>query len=992
MSRSVPPSAIAPAAPASAGPCSGDLGAAALAAAARGWPVFPLAAGAKRPATRHGLHEASTDPAIVARWWRAAPRCNIGLALGPRAAANDATSGAAADAGAVGTGLFVLDLDPRTDPDTGEVFTLERLRADVEALIGCPLPPTLEQETPSGGRHLFFRQPDGPALGNRRGLLNRLAHVDVRGAGGYVVLAPSVRLEAGRATGAWRFATALDPAEAPAALVAALRADHHAGEAGTGPGDDSAPPRPAAAGTGAKAAPGDPDARRARAYALAAFDAAVAALEAAREGTRNQTLNDTALKLGHFVGAGLLAEAVVVAALETVARGWPEFAKSAGTIRSGLTAGKAQPFDPARLGPDRAPDRGAWPAPDRARAALRLAGSAGSGAGPGPDAPPGPGPRDDAQGQPQPARWALQGGLARETGVGDGTGEEDPGAEDGADDAGGGGAAGPPARVPAEPPPEPYDLGLLPLTDLGNAERFVARHKARVRHCHALGWLVWDGRRWAVDAGADAVRRLAADTVRAIRAEADAIAAKRLVDDGRKFFQADVGTWFGGDLLVEVTPKTGSAVWLSDKVRSWARASESASKLSALVTVAAPWLAVDAAALDVDPMAINVLNGTLRVARRDDGRDYVQRHDHNPADLITKLAPVVYDPEATCPHYDALLERYQPDAAMRDFLHRWAGVSLTGAALQVMCFFYGMGANGKSTVVDAWARLAGDYSQTTGPETLLEQGRNRKGGDATPDLARLPGCRLLRIAEPDKGVNWNEGLIKALTGGEPIMARHLNRDFFEFAPSFKITMSGNHKPGVKGTDDGIWRRLRLVPWEVMIPPAERIDKNVLAARIDGAGGAERSGILNRLLDGLRDWLDRGLGEPAAVTEATAAYRTDSDPLGRFLSLCTEPDPEGRVQSSVIYAVFCAWAVAVGEKTWTQTGFSRAMTDRGIRSVHSNQRFFAGLRLVKGVADFPAGEQAPGQPHGWTDERRAPPGDRDRDRDRDREHRPPAADW
>ena len=888
MSRSVPPSAIAPAAPASAGPCSGDLGAAALAAAARGWPVFPLAAGAKRPATRHGLHEASTDPAIVARWWRAAPRCNIGLALGPRAAANDATSGAAADAGAVGTGLFVLDLDPRTDPDTGEVFTLERLRADVEALIGCPLPPTLEQETPSGGRHLFFRQPDGPALGNRRGLLNRLAHVDVRGAGGYVVLAPSVRLEAGRATGAWRFATALDPAEAPAALVAALRADHHAGEAGTGPGDDSAPPRPAAAGTGAKAAPGDPDARRARAYALAAFDAAVAALEAAREGTRNQTLNDTALKLGHFVGAGLLAEAVVVAALETVARGWPEFAKSAGTIRSGLTAGKAQPFDPARLGP--------------------------------------------------------------------------------------------------------YDLGLLPLTDLGNAERFVARHKARVRHCHALGWLVWDGRRWAVDAGADAVRRLAADTVRAIRAEADAIAAKRLVDDGRKFFQADVGTWFGGDLLVEVTPKTGSAVWLSDKVRSWARASESASKLSALVTVAAPWLAVDAAALDADPMAINVLNGTLRVARRDDGRDYVQRHDHNPADLITKLAPVVYDPEATCPHYDALLERYQPDAAMRDFLHRWAGVSLTGAALQVMCFFYGMGANGKSTVVDAWARLAGDYSQTTGPETLLEQGRNRKGGDATPDLARLPGCRLLRIAEPDKGVNWNEGLIKALTGGEPIMARHLNRDFFEFAPSFKITMSGNHKPGVKGTDDGIWRRLRLVPWEVMIPPAERIDKNVLAARIDGAGGAERSGILNRLLDGLRDWLDRGLGEPAAVTEATAAYRTDSDPLGRFLSLCTEPDPEGRVQSSVIYVVFCAWAVAVGEKTWTQTGFSRAMTDRGIRSVHSNQRFFAGLRLVKGVADFPAGEQAPGQPHGWTDERRAPPGDRDRDRDRDREHRPPEADW
>lgn len=483
--------------------------------------------------------------------------------------------------------------------------------------------------------------------------------------------------------------------------------------------------------------------------------------------------------------------------------------------------------------------------------------------------------------------------------------------------------------------PDDLALALLPLTDLGNAERFAARNKGRLVYVAALGWLAWDGRRWARNGADEVVTRAVHDTVRAIQKEADA-----LKNSAR-------------DVEVEPATRSKDAVWLSDRVKKWGRSSEAASKLKPVAIQAAPYLAVDPSALDADPLAITVLNGTLKMRRPapgggDDG-DLVRLCPHDPRDLITKLAPVIYDPTATCPAYDGFFAEIQAPPEMRRFLHQWGGYSLTGdVGEQKLCFFYGKGKNGKSTLVDAWGLVAGDYGETVPIETFLDQGRGRNAGAATPDLAILPGIRFLRTSEPEKGAKLAEALIKLVTGGEPIQARHLNRDYFKFRPAFKLTMSGNYRPAIDGTDEGIWRRLVLVPFSVTVAAPDRA--------LPGKLAGEASGILNRLLDGLRDWLENGMQWPEIVLDATEAYRDDSDPLGRFLADAVEADPGGREQASVFHRVFCAWARGAGEKEWTPKGLAGAMKERGYRSKQSNVMWWLGVRLRKTVTDY---EDLPG---------------------------------
>jgi putative DNA primase/helicase len=348
-------------------------------------------------------------------------------------------------------------------------------------------------------------------------------------------------------------------------------------------------------------------------------------------------------------------------------------------------------------------------------------------------------------------------------------------------------------------------LGGFPLTDLGNAERFVARFKSRFLWCPALGWLAWDGKRWNRDGAEGLVRQAEHETVRAIQDEADALR--------------------GTSADIVVGERKGEPVRLSDKISAWGRASEAAAKLAAVAKHAAPYLEVAPARLDADPMKLNVANGTLVLGRREGG-DYVEFQPHDPADLITKIAPVDYDPEAVCPNYDAFLAFVQPEAPLRRFLHQWAGISATGdVGEQKLVFFWGKGKNGKSTLVDAWAHVLGEYGESVPIETFLDQGRGRNAGAATPDLAILPGVRFLRTSEPEKGAKLAEALIKLATGGEPLQVRHLNRDYFKFYPSFKLTMSGNYRPSIAGTDDGIWRRVLLVPWIVTVPE-ERRDRHL----------------------------------------------------------------------------------------------------------------------------------------------------------------------
>lgn len=657
-----------------------------------------------------------------------------------------------------------------------------------------------------------------------------------------------------------------------------------------------------------------------RQFGLAELDAVLTALRAAEGDARADALSAAAVAIGALAAAGALHEGFAQRALE-------DAAGAAGMIRdlslravraaiaAGIKTGRKTPRDLAGL---------RRPAPRkqrRARPGPVIEPSASSSADPA--APPLPSPSAAAPAPPAaagrttssqtgatPAKAAAKGGGGR------------------------------PIIPTEDATTRGMRLAFFPLTDLGNAERFRERYRDKLLWCPAVGWLAWDGRRWSRDGAEDLVKIAEHDTVRMIQREAAIVR-----DSGLKDEEED-----GRDFVFDIR-RNGTIILYSDKIAAWGRASEAMNKLGALSKRGAPYFAISIDRLDADKMKINVANGTLVVARKFvDGEDYVSFRPHDPADLITKISPVVYDPDANCPEYDKFLARVLPGIEMRTFMHQWFGLSLTGdVSEQKLAFLYGKGGNGKSVLVDAVSYVAGDYGETVPIETFLDHGKSRGAGQATPDLAILPGVRMLRTSEPEKNSKLAEAMVKLVTGGEPIQARHLNRDFFKFYPQFKLTMSGNFRPTISGADEGIWRRVRLVPFNVTIPKEER--DSLLSDKLR----AEASGILNRLLDGLRHWCDKGLIEPEEVTQATAAYREDSDPLGRFLTTCLIASPGSREQSRVLFSLYEAWCKSSGEKAWSARGLSLAMKERGYVSKQSNVMWWIDVKAIRSEADFIDGQ-------------------------------------
>ncbi len=370
-------------------------------------------------------------------------------------------------------------------------------------------------------------------------------------------------------------------------------------------------------------------------------------------------------------------------------------------------------------------------------------------------------------------------------------------------------------------------------------------------------------------------------------------------------------------------------------------------------------------ALNTDPLAINCESATLVLVPEVDDHDaawsgeaprprhVVRERLHERGDLITKMMPVVYDPDALCPVFDRFLEDIQPDPEMRAFLQRWFGYSLTGlTSEQKLVFLHGTGRNGKSTLVDLLAKMMGEYATSVPIETLTGS-EQRKGADATPDLVRIPGARMVRASEPEEGLRFKEAMIKLLTGGEPIMIRKMREEFVEIDPIFKLTISGNHKPAVRGTDDGIWRRILLVPFD------EQIQKDRVDHRLPAKLWAERSGILNWLLAGVRAFLDGGLQEPPGVTEATEEFRDESDPVRRFLMEAAEitGDAADFVSTKDMVDAFTLYLKDNGMAAWTGATVSRRFGEKAdvfrtspggpvySRRKTSAANGFGGIRLV-----------------------------------------------
>ncbi len=468
------------------------------------------------------------------------------------------------------------------------------------------------------------------------------------------------------------------------------------------------------------------------------------------------------------------------------------------------------------------------------------------------------------------------------------------------------------------------DCAGYELTDIGNAERFDRRNAHRFAWCDAYGWLAYDGKRWDRSSAEHKVVRAVQATVKQIAEEASALIE---TEADQVYVEAD---------------RNKPPMMHSQALRKWGKSSQAAPKRRSILSDARSELLRRPSEFDADIYKLNVANGTLEFGVAFD--DFVRFRPHDHRDLITKMAPVTYDPAATSPAYDKFMAWAQPEETDRDYIHQCGGLCLTGDASE-QCFFYwyGSGGNGKSTVIDLWSRVLGDYVATIPIDALIDSGRAQTGDRATPEWIDAVGARLLKSAEPKKRAHIDEGLIKDVTGGEPKKVRDLMRPFFDFRPQFKLFIQANYKPIITGTDEGIWRRIQLVPWNASVTEDQK-DRHLVGKLFK----AEASGILNRLVEGLQTWFrEGGLRKSKSVYEATATLREQSDPLGQFLDDCCELTgiDEHRVKSSELYSAFEAWCAANDEKTWTPKGFGSAMLDRGIERRKLSTNHYVGLKLL-----------------------------------------------
>ncbi len=361
-----------------------------------------------------------------------------------------------------------------------------------------------------------------------------------------------------------------------------------------------------------------------------------------------------------------------------------------------------------------------------------------------------------------------------------------------------------------------------------------------------------------------------------------------------------------------------------------AKSAAGTTKINNMLTEAIPYVSREVNDLNRDLYAVNCRTGTLRFFCDDAGdrREWRVRLDpHRPEDMISKIAEVDFDPDAPALRFEQFLQRVMPNPDYRAFLQRFMGYVLLGiTSEQCLLFFYGAGRNGKSTFVDLMVEVLADYAVSMSIDSFAGDSR-RAGAEATPDLARLPGARLVAASEPEMGVHLKDALIKALTGGEPIAVRRLHQDFFELVPQFKLILSGNHKPVIRDDSDGIWRRVHLVPWDIQIPQAD-VDRD-LPRKLR----TEKAGVFAWMVKGALDYLQRGLQVPAGVTAATAEYREESDPIGAFLRhacVITGSDND-RETPEDLFLAYMRYAKREGLSEFKQQTFSRRLPDQTRKS-------------------------------------------------------------
>ena len=456
--------------------------------------------------------------------------------------------------------------------------------------------------------------------------------------------------------------------------------------------------------------------------------------------------------------------------------------------------------------------------------------------------------------------------------------------------------------------PSPSKFGIEQdqgRTDLANAERFIDKFHSELLYVPPWkSWLSWDGSRWIQDGGVGALQR-ASRYARSLWESLESIA----MHSDRKEL----------DKVVTFLKSTSQTA----KIRAFMELATVDERVVCLVDE-----------LNSDPTILNVANGTVDLTSG-------KIRPHNPADRITQMANVVYDPDAKCPKWRKTLDLiFAGNQELVRYCQQLLGYSLSGETGEhILPIAYGKGCNGKSTIWNVVADLLGDYATLANDDLLMGEKSNHP-----TEKASLYQKRFVAISEPEHGANLRESRVKELTGDRSITARRMHEDFWTFERTHTFWISSNHLPKIRGLDEGIWRRVKLIPFEVdlrtVTDPIPDFDKWLIAH--------EGPGILAWLVQGYLDYRANGLIEPQAVTAATQDYRDDSDTLGQFVrEYCVESSDEHVVASEL----FKAYSEDFGGKS-KQTTFGKAMGERYEKRKSHGKIVYQGIRLRTPKDDEP----------------------------------------